>query len=199
MSVDDGGPGISDSELVAAVAAGDADAVLARIVPAYRRKVYALAWSIVHDAALAEDVAQDVFVRVWRALPSYDGRAQFSTWLYTITRNTAISALRRRRPALSISDEPTLLEAEAALAAQSDDAPGADASAAESRRLAAAIATLPERQQQVIALFYMQERSYEEVAEMLAMPLGTVKTLLHRARARLEQLLGDATAAGGAT
>lgn len=196
--MDDGSPGISDSELVAAVAAGGADAVLARVVPVYRRKVYALAWSIVRDAATAEDVAQDVFVRVWRALPDYDGRAQFSTWLYTITRNTAISALRRRRPALSISDEPALLEAEAALAARADDEPGADASAAESRRLAAAIATLPERQQQVIALFYMQERSYEEVAEMLAMPLGTVKTLLHRARARLEQLLGDPLAAGGA-
>jgi len=90
MSVDDGGQGGSDAGIVAEVAAGGRDVVLARLVAAYRRKVYALAWSIVRDAALAEDVAQDVFVKAWRALPSYDGRAQLSTWLYAITRNTAI-------------------------------------------------------------------------------------------------------------
>jgi len=195
MSVDDGGQGGSDAGIVAEVAAGGRDVVLARLVAAYRRKVYALAWSIVRDAALAEDVAQDVFVKAWRALPSYDGRAQLSTWLYAITRNTAISALRRRRPALSISDAATLAEAEAALATRAADQ-GSAGGAAQSRALAAAIASLPERQQQVVALFYMQERSYEEVAEMLAMPLGTVKTLLHRARARLGQLLGDAPDAG---
>jgi RNA polymerase sigma-70 factor (ECF subfamily) len=177
---------ISDSDIVAAVRAGERDAVLARLVPQFRRRVYSLAWSIVKDSAAAEDVAQDVFVRVWRALPSYDGRAKFSTWIYAITRNAAISARRRQRPALSLSDAATFAEVEAVTG---DEAPAIQ-DVAEERAVAAAIAALPERQQQVVTLFYMQDRSCEEVAEMLAMPLGTVKTLLHRARGRLEQQLG---------
>lgn len=177
---------ISDPDIVAAVRAGERDAVLAALVPRYRRQVYSLAWSIVKDSAAAEDIAQDVFVRVWRALPSYDGRARFSTWLYAITRNAAISAQRRSRPMLSLSDAATFAEAEAVAG---DDAPAPQGDA-DSRAVAAAIAALPERQQQVVTLFYMQDRSYDEVADMLAMPLGTVKTLLHRARGRLEQQLG---------
>lgn len=181
---------ISDPDIVAAVRAGERDAVLAALVPRYRRQVYSLAWSIVKDSAAAEDIAQDVFVRVWRALPSYDGRARFSTWLYAITRNAAISAQRRARPLLSLSDAATFAEAEAVTG---EDAP-APGGATDARAVAEAIAELPERQQQVVTLFYLQDRSYEEVADMLAMPLGTVKTLLHRARGRLQQRLGDARA-----
>ena len=167
--------------------------------------MHALAWSIVRDAATADDVTQETFVKVWRGLPSYDGRAQFSTWLYTIARNTALNALRARRPQLSLSDAATFAEAELALGVADGPASGPEAadaaadSATESRAIAAAIAELPERQQQVVALFYLQDRSYDEVAEMLAIPLGTVKTLLHRARARLEQRLGGLRAAGDPT
>lgn len=196
---------LTDDAIVEGVRAGRRDAVLAELLTEYRRKVYSLAWSIVRDRALAEDVAQDVFVRVWRALPAYDGRARFSTWLYAIARNAAISALRRRRGHLSLSDGATFAEAEAALARQSahDDDP-ADAgtgggSAADAVALDRAIAGLPAKQQQVVALFYLQERSYEEVAEMLAMPLGTLKTLLHRARARLQQQLAGGRREGVTT
>ena len=96
--VSDGGAPLSDAGIVAAVAAGGRDAVLSALLPAWKRKVHALAWSIVRDAATADDVTQETFVKVWRGLPSYDGRAQFSTWLYTIARNTALNALRARRP-----------------------------------------------------------------------------------------------------
>ncbi len=186
---------LTDDAIVQAVRVGQRDAVLAQVVAEYRRKVYGLVLSMVRDAALADDVAQDVFVKVWRALPAYDGRARFSTWLYTITRNAAVSALRRRRDHLSLSDEATYAEAELALAARAarvgDAAAGvADGgSGADGVALDRAIARLPEKQQQVVTLFYLQERSYEEVAEMLAMPLGTVKTLLHRARSRLQEQL----------
>ena len=195
--VSDGGAPLSDAGIVAAAAAGGRDAVLAALVPRWQRKVHALAWSIVRDAATADDVTQETFVRVWRALPSYDGRAQFSTWLYTITRNTALNALRARRPLLSLSDAATFAEAELALGAGDVTVAGPEAAAAtaevaaQSRAIAAAVAELPDRQQQVVALFYLQDRSYDEVAAMLAMPLGTVKTLLHRARARLAQRLGE--------
>jgi RNA polymerase sigma-70 factor (ECF subfamily) len=181
---------MDDSAIVAAVRAGQRDAVLSAILPQYRRKVYSLAWSIVKNSAVADDVAQDVFIKVWRALPSFDGRATFSTWIYAITRNAAISTLRQRRPQVSLQDEIVLAEAETALAARAPEVPE-ERGAAEAERLATALADLPEKQRQVVTLFYLQERSYDEVAEMLAMPLGTVKTLLHRARGRLEQALGD--------
>jgi RNA polymerase sigma-70 factor, ECF subfamily len=181
---------MDDSQIVAAVRAGQRDAVLSAILPQYRRKVYSLAWSIVKNPAAADDVAQDVFVKVWRSLASFDGRAKFSTWIYAITRNTAVSALRQQRPQVSLQDDAVLAEAEVALAGASDSIEARGN--VETRRLVAALAELPEKQRQAVMLFYLQERSYDEVAEMLAMPLGTVKTLLHRARARLEQSLGDA-------
>jgi RNA polymerase sigma-70 factor (ECF subfamily) len=182
---------MDDSAIVAAVRAGQRDAVLSAVLPQYRRKVYSLAWSIVKDSAIADDVAQDVFVKVWRSLPSFDGRASFSTWIYAITRNAAISALRQRRQQVSLQDEIVLAEAETALAARAPEAQE-ERGAAEEERLATALANLPEKQRQVVTLFYLQGRSYDEVAEMLAMPLGTVKTLLHRARGQLAQAMGDA-------
>ncbi len=185
---------MDDSAIVAAVRAGQRDAVLSAILPHYRRKVYSLAWSIVKDSAVADDVAQEVFVRVWRSLPSFDGRASFSTWIYAITRNAAISSLRQRRQQVSLQDETVLAEAETVLAARAPEAQE-ERGAAEAERLSIALAELPEKQRQVVTLFYLQERSYDEVAEMLAMPLGTVKTLLHRARGRLAQALGDGQSA----
>jgi|JI10StandDraft_1071094.scaffolds.fasta_scaffold397248_2 RNA polymerase sigma-70 factor (ECF subfamily) len=182
---------MDDSAIVAAVRAGQRDAVLSAVLPQYRRKVYSLAWSIVKDSAIADDVAQDVFVKVWRSLPSFDARASFSTWIYAITRNAAISALRQRRQQVSLQDEIVLAEAETALAARAPEAQE-ERGAAEEERLATALANLPEKQRQVVTLFYLQGRSYDEVAEMLAMPLGTVKTLLHRARGQLAQAMGDA-------
>ena len=186
---------MDDDAIVAAVRAGQRDAVLSAVLTQYRRRVYSLAWSILKDTAMADDVAQEVFVKVWRALPSYDGRAKFSTWLYAITRNAAISALRSERPHLSLADAAVMTEAETMLAERSADARD-DSSRHETENLARAVALLPSKQQQVVALFYMQERSYEEVAEMLAMPLGTVKTLLHRARSALEQALAGSAAGG---
>src|SRR5262245_22686529 len=75
------------------------------LLPRYRDKVYRLCLSILRQPDAAEDAAQDVFVRVWRALPGYNGSAALSTWIYAITRNTSISLLRKRRPQVSL-DEP---------------------------------------------------------------------------------------------
>ena len=188
----------TDAEIIAAVQSGGRDTVMAAVVPAFKRRVYGLAWTMLRDSDAAEEVAQDVFIKVWRALPGYDGRAAFPTWLYAIARNAAISALRRRRDWVSLSDEATLQQAEAALAAQQGgfgsaaDASAGVRSAAELEAVDRALSELPDKQRQVVTLFYLQERSYDEVAALLAMPLGTVKTLLHRARGRLEQSLAPA-------
>ena len=145
------------------------------LVDRYQQKVFRLAYSIMRDSASAEDVTQDAFVKMWQVLPEYDGRASPSTWLYTIARNTALSALRaatRRRTAmLDCSYEVP--------------APSVDTVAQlETKQL---VRRLPEAEREVVRLFYLQDRNVDEVAQMLDMPIGTVKSHLHRARRRLAE------------
>jgi RNA polymerase sigma-70 factor (ECF subfamily) len=178
-----------DTAIVEALKAGRSQAAFEALVGAYRRRVFGLAYSILRERAAAEDVAQEVFVKLWKALDSYDGRAKLSTWIYAITRNTAISALRGRRSAGSLSEPGVLAEAEAASAVE--DRVGADDAA-----LWRAVAALPEAQRRAVTLYYQDERPVEEVAEMLGVPANTVKTHLHRARARLALELGAARRGG---
>jgi RNA polymerase sigma-70 factor (ECF subfamily) len=131
----------------------------------------------------AEDAAQDVFVRLWRALPGYNGSAALSTWIYAITRNTCISLLRKRRPQVSL-DEPLFGDEDGEglqIAAPEQD----DSAVASVEKL---LDRLPERYRQAVTLFYMEDKSYDQTAAALALPLGTVKALLHRARKRLIDL-----------
>ena len=161
------------------VRSGRRDEALALLLSAFRRKVFGLAYSFLRDREAAEDVTQDTFIKLWRALPGFDGRASMSTWIYAIARNTSLSALRARRPQSSLSDPKVMETVE-----EITPAPPADV-VVERAAILRLVDQLPTKQRQVIMLFYMQERSHEEVATMLAMPVGTVKTLLHRARVRL--------------
>jgi RNA polymerase sigma-70 factor (ECF subfamily) len=161
------------------------DEAIALLLPAFRRKVFGLAYSFLRDREAAEDVTQEVFIKVWRALPGFDGRASMSTWIYTIARNASLSALRARRPQSSLSDPEVMEAVESIAPAPADDV------AAERTAILRLIDQLPMKQRQVIMLFYMVAHSHEEVASLLAMPVGTVKTLLHRARARLSAAAGE--------
>jgi RNA polymerase sigma-70 factor (ECF subfamily) len=173
---------------------------LSLLLPAFRRKVFGLAYSYLRNREAAEDVAQDVFIRIWRALPGFDGRASLSTWIYTITRNASLSALRaqRVRPTLAGEDFAELMDARQAEDGGSNAAHGQNpsgdmmdgAALVDSAALLKLVNQLPDKQRQAVMLFYMQEQSHEEVAAMLAIPVGTVKTLLHRARARLSAAMG---------
>jgi RNA polymerase sigma-70 factor (ECF subfamily) len=141
----------------------------------YQKKAFRLAYSIMGDSASAEDVTQDAFVKMWQILPEYDGRASPSTLLYTIVRNTALSALRaathRRSASLDCSCEVP--------------APSVDTVAQlETEKL---VGRLPEAEQEVVRVVSLQDRHVNEVAQMLDMPIGTVKSHLHRARRRLAE------------
>jgi RNA polymerase sigma-70 factor (ECF subfamily) len=116
-------------------------------------------------------------------LPRFDGRAALGTWIYAITRNTCLMELRRRRPTVSF-DDPDSTEAQHA-ATSIATAPADDP---ERDNLLRLVETLPHNQQEAVRLFYLEDRSYETVAEQLGMPLGTVKNLLHRARKRLMEV-----------
>jgi len=142
----------------------------------YQNKVYRLAFSLTRDRARAEELAQDAFVKVWRALPRFDGRASLSTWLYAIARNTCLSALRydarRRMRPLDERHEPAARTFEGG--ARTDFS-----------GVWTLVDRLPEAQRRVITLFYVEDRSLREVGRLLGMPEGTVKSHLHRARRAL--------------
>jgi len=153
------------------------------VVPAYKDRVFRLAYSILKDRASAEDAAQETFVRVWKALPGFDGRAALGTWIYAITRNTCLMELRRRRPTVSF-DDPDSTEAQHAATSIATG----PAEEPERDNILRLVEALPRNQQEAVRLFYLEDRSYDAVAERLGMPLGTVKNLLHRARKRLMEL-----------
>lgn len=148
------------------------------IMRAYQNKVFRLSYAILGNHALAEESAQEALLRVWRAIETYNGKASLSTWIFTIARNTALTLREQhaRRMAVPLADAPEPAAAEAGVGGDPE--------------LSRAIGDLPEHYRRAILLFHMEEKSYEETAAMLGLPLGTVKTHLHRAR----RLLADALA-----
>src|SRR5690348_12301189 len=148
----------------------------------YQDKVLRLAWSMLGDRALAEETAQDIFLRIWKALPRFRRESSLSTWIYRIARNTCLTSLQAKPRTLPLGN----------FAARAGPPP-----LPPERRtpdVVALVARLPEPYRRVITLFYMEEKSYEEVARQLDLPLGTVKTYLHRAR----RALGAKMTGGGA-
>jgi RNA polymerase sigma-70 factor (ECF subfamily) len=166
-----------DATVLALLREGDGARAFAAVVEAFERRIYRLCYALLRDAAQAEDAAQETFIRVWRALPGFDGRAALATWLYAIARNRCLTAIGRRRDQLSLSEPDVAALAEAAAAESDADAPG--------ELLRELVDALPERYRRAITLFYYGERSIAEVAHQLGVPEGTVKTNLHRARAAL--------------
>jgi RNA polymerase sigma-70 factor, ECF subfamily len=152
------------------------DEALERLLNVYGKKVFRMAVMMLKDVGRAEEVTQDVFLKLWQALPSYDGRASPGTWLYTIARNTCLSAVRaasyRTTVTISESHEPAV-----------PSKPMLDIA------LEQGLSRLPTIQREVITLYYLQERSVRDVAEMLELPEGTVKSHLHRARHALGLML----------
>ena len=170
---------LSDEELAQRVQHGDGEA-FAQLVERYQRLVLNIAFRMVGDAELAQDIAQDVFVNVYQRIGQFDVRRRFYSWLYRITVNAALH--ERRRPATtSLHDLPVL-----------DDRPQPDEvaeRAEQDRELGAALAALSDRERMVIGLRYGADLSYDEIAEVLNVPLGTAKTWLFRAKQRLADLI----------
>ena len=172
----------ADSDLRQRLAAGNYHEVFERVVELYSAKIFHLAFSMVRSEAQAEDMTQETLVKIWKGLPGYHGGASLSTWIYTITRNTCLTELKKRtsHPTVSIQ-EPELEGAlESLPALQSlDRETGVEIDVTH------VLKQLPERYRQVITLFYLEEKSYQEVSGLLGLPLGTVKTLLFRAKKEL--------------
>jgi RNA polymerase sigma-70 factor (ECF subfamily) len=172
-----------DQRVLELLKAGDAAHAFECVLEHFESRVYRLCRAILRNPGDAEDAAQESLIRIWKALPRFDGRAALSTWIYAITRNRCLTALERRRETQSLSDAAIEQEADAASAVVAKDP---EDPLALLRELAE---ELPERYRRVLILFYYEERSVSEVASLLAIPEGTVKTNLHRARALLLERL----------
>jgi RNA polymerase sigma-70 factor (ECF subfamily) len=166
-----------DSDVHQLLLHGQRNRAFEKILDLYANKVFRLVLSLVGNAARAEDVSQDVFLKIWQALDVFDAkRAAVGTWVYRIARNTALTHLRAEsyRQTLPIDsiDEPYVSPAESG--------------EGDIRRV---VEQLPEELREVVVLYYYQERSVDEVAAMLELPSGTVKSHLFRARRVLAETM----------
>ena len=196
------GPGVNltadeqDIIWMVRVRGGDRNA-FADLVECHQQRVVAtVARMLGSDAAEAEDIGQQVFLRVWKSADRYEPTAKFTTWLYTITRNLVFNELRRRkhRPTTSLDAAPADPAGGPALAARLEDlqspAPDAHLLQAELQQaISAAIALLPEQQRMAMILRRYEELSYEDIARVLDLTVPSVKSLLFRARLLLREKL----------
>tara|TARA_B100001250_G_scaffold376003_1_gene363984 strand:- start:394 stop:1017 length:624 start_codon:yes stop_codon:yes gene_type:complete len=193
----------SDAQLVARTLAGD-DRAFELLVIKYQRRIQRLIARMVRDVDLVEDIAQESFIRAYRALHQFRGDAQFYTWLYRIAVNTAKKTL------LDLKHDPLLTEAALRPAGDDDETfqPGNEPTAEETpesllaaREIAAAVQAaleaLPEDLRQAVTLREIEGLSYEDIAAVMACPIGTVRSRIFRAReaisARVRPLLDRQT------
>ncbi len=181
--------------LVERARAGEKQA-FSELVNAFADRIHAYLYNMVGDRELAEDLTQETFVRAWQALSSFRGGAAFGTWLYRIATNLAIDAMRRRKregPQQSL-DEPVEGEDSEMERQLADPARGPD-EVVEARELQAAvreaIGELSPKLRAVLLMYDFEGMSYEEIAQALGVPMGTVKSRLFNARQQLRKLVAQ--------
>lgn len=183
---------MTDSQLVEQTLAGSEEAFRALVVR-YERRVYNLLVRMLRNPALAEELAQETFLKAFTHLRSFDPGYKFSNWILKIAHNAAIDAMRRRGPQEVSLDEPGRQEEARLDSWLVDPNSGAAAEAVErrdlGRLLGAAMDRLRPEYRKVVALRYQEELSYEDIAEVTGLPVGTIKSHLHRARAEMAEFL----------
>jgi RNA polymerase sigma-70 factor (ECF subfamily) len=173
---------VHERELVARCRQGD-DGAFEELIDGYKDLVFALIARTVQDRSRAEDLAQEVFLRISRGLPYFRGEARLSTWIYRIIANLCAESPGRQVVTISSDDEG---------GAKRVTPPGADARAGDLERrdrLEKAIVRLPANARLLVAAHYLEGVRDEDLAEALKLPLGTVKAELHRAKRQLRRLL----------
>jgi RNA polymerase sigma-70 factor, ECF subfamily len=185
--------------LVQRAQAGDRDALTA-LVQSQQTYVYSIAMSLMHNPADAADMTQEAFVRLLRSLGTYRAETKFTTWLYRLVTNICLDGLRRRGRPVDSLDEPASTQA-------GDDAQTPGERLADSDRwtqpeeevqlresadkVRAALATLPPAQRLALTLHYFQDQRYEDIADVMGLPLNTVKSHIRRGKERLALVLSN--------
>jgi RNA polymerase sigma-70 factor (ECF subfamily) len=183
-------PKQQDAELIQQALDGSQEAHR-QLVLRYQRPVWGLLQRMVRDSMLAEDLAQEVFVKAFRALETFDRTRKFSSWLFKIAHNTAIDHLRRKKldtVALETPDgEPDLM---AVIPDRESESPDSELRRRDlARDMEASLERLRPEYREVVLLRFHEGLSYEEIAEVTGLPLGTVKTHIFRARKAMARYL----------
>lgn len=168
---------ISDLELVQRAKSGDSEA-FSELVQRHQHIIYNIAFRFMRDAVLAEDMAQEAFLKAYRLLKGFRGDCSFSTWMYRVTCSVCLTELNRRKrraeveltPATPAAVDPT----------EVSDLP---------EYIRHCVTKLPDHYATIITLYYLQGISYSDIADVLEIPMGTLKTWMFRARKRLKSIV----------
>ncbi len=181
---------LSDEDLIERCRRHDS-AAFSALVDRHRRMVFGCAYRMMGDEQEAEDITQDVFLRVYQALPRFRGESKFSTWLYKIVSNVCLNRLRKVKPdTVSIESNEEEQKFSPLRLADPDHTPETNLEWKQfCQRIHEMVSTLPPQYSAVVTLRHMQGMAYDEIADTLNLPLGTVKTHLFRAKERLKEIL----------
>ena len=184
---------MEEREAISRCLAGDKNAY-ATLVGQYQAQVLALCLRMTGNREDAADVAQQAFIQAYRHLDRYDPDQPFRPWLYKISTNECITFLRRTKKHQAVPAADDVLEN---VSDPADGAPSIVDLAEDRERVRTAVAQLPLSYRQVVVAYYFQELSYQEIARQTGVPVGTVGTLLHRAKQQLRKLLAAAEVGTG--
>jgi RNA polymerase sigma-70 factor (ECF subfamily) len=176
-------------------------AAFGQLVDEYKDKIYNYVARMLNDPYEAEDVTQEAFLRAYRSLPRFRGASSFHTWLYRIASNLAIDVVRKRKrqdPTFSLDEPLESDDGEYEREIPDDTGSPEDRTSTRETRVAVrrAIMDLPEKLRDVMILYELQGETYEDIADILDVPLGTVKSRLFNARNRLKESLEELVEAG---
>ncbi len=175
---------VEDSDLIR-LALGGAESAYTRLMKKYHDAIFCFIFRMIHDREQVEDLTQEAFIKAFASLKNFNEEFAFSTWLYKIATNNCIDYIRKRKLQMYSIDKPIESKDSDFTFELPDDSYEADKEIISDQRavrLKKAIDDLPEKYRRVIQLRHQEERSYEEIAAMLKLPIGTVKAHIFRAR-----------------
>jgi RNA polymerase sigma-70 factor (ECF subfamily) len=174
-----GGADASDLELVELTKGGDTEA-FSELARRHQQMTYNLAYRFMRDPALAEDMAQEAFLKAFRLLAGFRGDSSFSTWLYRVTCSVCLTELARRKKRGEVELKPVHFDTAAVHPTDSQDLP---------EHIRRCVTKLSDRYAEIVTLYYLNGTSYDEIAESLDIPMGTLKTWMFRARKQLRKIV----------
>ena len=170
---------VSDLELVVRAKKGDADA-FSILVKRHQNLVFNLAYRFMRDSALAEDMAQEAFLKAYRLLNGFRGDCNFSTWMYRVTVSVCLTEINRRKKRQEVELQPIDGRREPQSRIESSDV---------FELIRGCVKLLPARYASIITLYYLKEIPYDEIAQVMQIPMGTLKTWMYRARNQLRSIV----------
>lgn len=170
----------ADLELVVRAKEGDTEA-FSTLVGRHQQRVYNLAYRFMRNPTLAEDAAQEAFIKAYRLLGGFRGDCNFSTWMYRVTASVCLTELNRRKKRGEVELLPVHEKRhDTSSQIDSSDLP---------EMMHRCVKKLPSRYERIVTLYYLKEIPYEEIAHALEIPMGTLKTWMHRARTQLRGIM----------